>query len=74
MSVAMAAFTIGQSGIDALFFDRVGAQALLVMSLLQGGAPFVAKLALTGTRSQPPISRARHVAGRSLAVSLSLAA
>jgi hypothetical protein len=31
MSVAMAAFTIGQSGIDALFFDRVGAQALPVM-------------------------------------------
>jgi hypothetical protein len=25
MFVAMAAFTIGQSGIDALFFDQVGA-------------------------------------------------
>jgi hypothetical protein len=31
MSAAMAAFTIGQSGIDALFFDRVGAQTLPVM-------------------------------------------
>jgi hypothetical protein len=49
MSVAMAAFTIGQSGIDALFFDRVGAQVLPVMYLLQGGATFVAMLALTGT-------------------------
>jgi hypothetical protein len=49
MSVAMAAFTIGQSGIDALFFGRVGAQALPVMSLLQGGVTFVAMLALTGT-------------------------
>ena len=49
MFVAMAAFTIGQSGIDALFFDRVGAQALPVMYLLQGGATFVAMLALTGT-------------------------
>ena len=56
MFVAMAAFTIGQSGIDALFLDRVGAQALPVMYLLQGGATFVAMLALTGTlgRLGPP--------------------
>jgi hypothetical protein len=57
MFVAMAAFTIGQSGIDALFFDRVGAQALPVMYLLQGGATFVAMLLLTGTlgRLGPPV-------------------
>ncbi len=47
--VAMAAFTVGESGINALFFDRVGAQALPIMYLLQGGASFVVMLALTGT-------------------------
>jgi HEAT repeat protein len=47
--VAMTAFTVGESGINALFFDRVGAQALPVMYLLQGGASFVVMLALTGT-------------------------
>src|SRR5919202_2780000 len=49
MFVATAGFTIGESGIDALFFDRVGAKALPVMYLLQGGATFVAMLALTAT-------------------------
>jgi hypothetical protein len=49
MFVATAAFTVGESGIDALFFDRVGAQALPVMYLLQGGAAFMVMLALTGT-------------------------
>lgn len=49
MFVAMAALTIGESGIEALFFDRVGAQALPVMYLLQGGTTFVAMLALTGS-------------------------
>jgi HEAT repeat protein len=47
--VAMTAFTVGESGINALFFDRVGAQALPIMYLLQGGASFVVMLALTGT-------------------------
>jgi HEAT repeat protein len=47
--VAMTAFTVGESGINALFFDRVGAQALPVMYLLQGGASFAVMLALTGT-------------------------
>ncbi len=47
--VAMTAFTVGESGIGALFFDRVGAQALPVMYLLQGGASFAVMLALTGT-------------------------
>jgi hypothetical protein len=35
MFAASAALTIGESGVDALFFDRVGAQALPVMYLLQ---------------------------------------
>lgn len=49
MFVSMAGFTIGQSGVDALFFDRVGAQALPVMYLLQGGVTLVAMLVLAGT-------------------------
>ena len=48
MFVAMAAIAIGESGIEALFFDRVGPQALPVMYLLQGGTTFVAMFALTG--------------------------
>ncbi len=48
MFVFMAAGTIGESGIDALFFDRVGAQALPVMYLLQGGVMLIAMLGLTG--------------------------
>jgi HEAT repeat protein len=47
--VAMTSFTVGESGINALFFDRVGAQALPVTYLLQGGAAFLVMLALTGT-------------------------
>jgi Cyclic nucleotide-binding domain/HEAT repeats/TLC ATP/ADP transporter len=48
MFVASAALTIGESGIDALFFNKVGAQALPVMYLLQGAAAFLAMLVLTG--------------------------
>ena len=48
MFVASAALTIGESGVDALFFNRVGAQALPVMYLLQGAAAFLAMLVLTG--------------------------
>jgi hypothetical protein len=47
--VSMAAATIGERGIDALFFDRVGAQALPVMHLLQGGMTLIAMFALTET-------------------------
>ena len=47
--VSMTAFAIGESGIDALFFDRVGADALPVTYLLQGSASFIVMLALTGT-------------------------
>jgi hypothetical protein len=47
--VFLATGTIGESGIDALFFDRVGPQALPVMYLLQGGASLIAMFALTGS-------------------------
>jgi HEAT repeat protein len=47
--VAMTAFTLGESGIDALFFDRVGVQALPVTYILQGAASFAVMLVLTGT-------------------------
>ena len=45
----MAAIAVGESGIDALFFDRIGTHALPLMYLLQAGATFVAMLGLTGT-------------------------
>jgi HEAT repeat protein len=48
MFVSMAAIAIGESGIDALFFDRIGTDVLPQMYLLQGGATFVAMLGLTG--------------------------
>ncbi|MDP9329914.1 MAG: cyclic nucleotide-binding domain-containing protein [Actinomycetota bacterium] len=48
MFVSMAAIAIGESGIDALFFDRIGTHALPLMYLLQAGATFIAMLALTG--------------------------
>jgi len=48
MFVSMAAIAVGESGIDALFFDRIGTQALPLMYLLQAGATFVAMIGLTG--------------------------
>jgi HEAT repeat protein len=45
--VTMASFTIGESGIDALFFERVGTQALPLMYMLQGATTFAFMLALT---------------------------
>jgi hypothetical protein len=46
--VAMGAITIGESGVDALFFERVGARSLPVVYLLQGGVTFAAMLGITG--------------------------
>lgn len=40
--------TIGESGVSALFFDRVGADALPLMYLAQGATGFAAVIALTG--------------------------
>ena len=47
-TVSMTVFAIGESGVDALFFDRVGAQALPQTYLLQGSVAFAVMLALTG--------------------------
>lgn len=49
MFVATAAITVGESGVEALFFARVGAGALPSMYLLQGGVTFAAMLVLTDT-------------------------
>src|SRR6059036_1709310 len=49
MFVASAGLTIGQSGVNALFFDRVGPDALPVMYLVQGLTGLVAMLVLTGS-------------------------
>ena len=40
--------TVGESGVSALFFDRVGANALPLMYLAQGATGFAAVIALTG--------------------------
>src|SRR2546428_3277443 len=48
MFVSMAAIAVGESGFDALFFDRIGTHALPLMYLLQAGATFVAMIGLTG--------------------------
>ena len=47
--VAMAGYAVGQSGIDALFFNRIGPHALPLLYLIQGASSFVAMLVLTGT-------------------------
>jgi hypothetical protein len=48
MCVSMAAIAAGDSGASALFFDRVGADALPLVYLLQGATTFAVMLALTG--------------------------
>ena len=47
MFVTLAGITIGESAINALFFDRIGTQALPLMYLAQAGATLVAMFALT---------------------------
>ena len=47
--VASAGLTIGESGVNALFFERIGPQALPVMYLAQGVTGLVAMLVLTGS-------------------------
>jgi HEAT repeat protein len=48
MFVSVASLTIGESGIDALFLERIGAHALPLMYLAQGVVTFAVMLALTG--------------------------
>jgi HEAT repeat protein len=47
MFVASAGSTVGDSGVNALFFDRIGADALPLIYLAQGTTGLVAVLALT---------------------------
>jgi HEAT repeat protein len=48
MFLSVAGLTIGESGISALFFDRIGTDALPLMYLGQGAVGLVGMLALTG--------------------------
>ena len=49
MFAATAGFTIGESGVSALFFERVGTDALPTIFLAQGMTGLVAMLVLTGS-------------------------
>ncbi|MGH2635256.1 MAG: hypothetical protein ACRDHU_03820, partial [Actinomycetota bacterium] len=48
MFVSVATLTIGESGISALFFERVGAEELPTMYLLQGAVGVAGMLVLAG--------------------------
>ena len=54
MLVTGAAIAVGESGIEALFFDRVGAGALPTMCILQGGATLLATAAITAVLAPQP--------------------
>ena len=58
MFTSVAGLTIGESGISALFFDRVGADALPQIYLAQGVVGLVAMLVLTGSLGGVERSRA----------------
>jgi len=47
MFVSMSGIAIGESGINALFFDRIGTRALPLMYLAQAGSMLVAMFVLT---------------------------
>jgi ATP/ADP translocase len=49
MFMSLAGAAIGESGINALFFDRIGTGALPLMYLAQAGSTLVAMFALTAT-------------------------
>jgi HEAT repeat protein len=49
MFLTIAGFTIGESGTSALFFDRVGPDALPAMYIAQGGVGLVAMLVVSGS-------------------------
>ena len=55
MFVSLSGATIGESGVNALFFERIGTQALPLMYLAQAGATLVAMFALTTV-----LERVRH--------------
>jgi len=66
--VASAGLTIGESGVNALFFDRIGPDALPVMYLAQGVTGLVAMLVLTGSLARFDRRRAYVVMPALLAV------
>lgn len=49
MCIGSFGLAVGESGVSALFLDRVGADALPAMYMAQGALGFVAMLILTGT-------------------------
>lgn len=57
MFVTSAGLAVGESGIEALFFERVGADALPLIYLGQGAAGLAAMLVLTG--ALPRVERRR---------------
>src|SRR5438445_230807 len=66
--VASAGSTIGESGVNALFFERIGPDALPVMYLAQGVTGLVAMLVLTGSLARSDRRRAYIVMPALLAV------
>lgn len=60
--------TIGESGVNALFFDRIGADSLPLMYLAQGATGLAAMLALTGWLARFDRRRAYVVLPLSIAV------
>src|SRR5207247_1736441 len=70
MFVTVAGQTIGESGVSALFFDRVGTSALPLMYLLQGATGLIAMLVLTGSLGHG--DRRRTYAGLLIAMSAAI--
>jgi HEAT repeat protein len=66
--VAMSSSAIAESGVDALFFDRIGPDALPQVYLLQAASTFVAMLALAGVLGRLGHRRAYLAAPLALAV------
>jgi AAA family ATP:ADP antiporter len=66
--LVMAGQVIGQSAATALFFDRVGTDALPTVYLLQGASCLVLMLVMTGTLGRTDQRRAFLVMGAALAV------
>ncbi|HET7419009.1 MAG TPA: cyclic nucleotide-binding domain-containing protein [Candidatus Dormibacteraeota bacterium] len=69
-SIAMASYALGQSGIDALFFNRIGPQALPLLYLLQGASSFVAMIVLTGALAR--VGRRRFYLSAPLALAVAV--
>jgi HEAT repeat protein len=70
MFIASAGQTIGESGVNASFFDRIGPDALPVMYLLQGLTGLLAMLVLTGSLGRFDRRRAYVVMPALLAIAV----